>query len=306
MSFLVELGQAAVVLHPVRDLDGDTVTGQAGSISTALNDPSGASSGLSVTVAEVGATGWYTLTVTPTSAGLWRLQATGEAALGRAVPDGASPAFVDYVVDVVSAGVSTTGNLLTTTARCRTRLGIDTAFDTILDDIVAEVSGRIQDELGRAVLEASYTDYLDGSGTDWLLLRQGPLVSVASVNLVTYEDDGGGGRQETLTEVEEWQRLDQGLRAEGHLGAGSVRMAHGQRFTPGRRNYRVAYTAGFSTVPESLAHVATLDAVAEFNLREVHGLRSKSTGDASVDPVGLAAADAARTRALRPYMEWVV
>lgn len=303
MSVKTLLGEAAVVLHAVRDLDGDPVTGQAGSISTSLFDPAGASSALSVTVAEIGSSGWYTLTVTPTSAGLWRLQATGDAALGRAVPDAPNPAFVDYTLSVHATGIETTGNLLGTLAVLKRRLGItDSAFDTVLNDILAEVSARMQDEIGHAVLQASYTDYHDGSGADTLLLRQGPLVSVASLNRVGYEDDGGGGRSEVLTAVDEYQRLEGGLLSEGHLGVGWVRFVSGRVFDCGRRNWRVAYTAGFSAAPILLSHACIVESVRQFNIREAHGLRGKTTGDDSLDPVPSAAADAALLRAMRPYM----
>lgn len=304
MSVKVRLGEAGVILHVVRDLDGDPVTGQAGSIVATAFEPDGSTSALSVTAAEIGTTGWYTLTFTPDQLGAWRVHATGDAALGRAVPDGANPATVDYQVNVHATGIETTGNLMTTRDVVKRRLGLeDSEFDTLLDDILAEVSAYMQDEIDHAILQATYTDYLDGTGGDTLFLRNGPLVSVTTLHSVAYSDGGAGARAETLTAVDEAIRVEGGLRSEGHLGRGWIRLLNGGTFTPGRRNYRAVYVGGFAAVPAMLSHAAVVECVRQFNIREVHGLRSKSTGDDNVEPAPPAAGDAALMRAMRPYMQ---
>ena len=302
------LGESAVLLHPVYDVTADvasTVTGQSGSISATAYLPDGTVSGVTVTAAEVGVTGWYTLTFTPTVVGEWRVEDTGQIAVGRATPQGAGDAVTQYQVSVAAAGVSTGGNLLTTRALVKRRLGLTaTTYDDLIDDILAEVSARVQDEIGRPILQATYTEYYDGHDSEVLFLRHGPLVSVTSCDRVSYGDDGGGGRQETLTAVAAYERLEGGLVTGGHLGRGWIRFTSaGRVFDRGSANWRVVYSAGFSAVPATLSHAAVIESVREFNVRELHGLRSRTVGETTVDPSAPLTADSALMRVIKPYLD---
>lgn len=183
-------------------------------------------------------------------------------------------------------------------------------YDELLDLLVAEVSDLMEKRMGRTIAEATYTEYYDGTGTDTLLLKQGPLVSVTSVETVEYSDAGSGVRQETLTAVDQADRLEGGLRSEGASGVGSIRLISGA-FTRGRRNYKVVYVAGWeddtedpdevTTIPQALVRVATSHAAALFNLRDLAGLAGRDVGDGSVSTIPAANLDDALERGIAPF-----
>jgi len=179
-----------------------------------------------------------------------------------------------------------------------------TTYDVLIGNLITGVSDRIERLCGRKFLEAARTEYYDGSGRERLVLRQGPLVSVTSVSSVVYIDSGGGSRGETLTAIDESERIEDGLRADGCVCAGSVRLLSG-RFLEGRLNYKVVYTAGFATatagLPESLVEIATVAVIQAFNNRDTWGLVSKTVGSSDWSPVPLANLDSWLMRSVGPW-----
>lgn len=191
----------------------------------------------------------------------------------------------------------------TTRARVKERLSIPsgtTDFDAVIDTIIGEVNAMVDDLIGRDLDETTHTEYYNGSGTDTLLLRQGPLVSVTSVHSVVYEDGGGGSRSETTTELTQANRLEWGLRSEGYLGQCAIVYNSGT-FTRGKRNWKVVYDAGFASAPETLAKAATYEACAEFLARESQGLVSKIIGEAQQSVMTMQQRRRALEAAISPY-----
>lgn len=164
---------------------------------------------------------------------------------------------------------------------------MDTSRDAFINQLIDEVSDQVELFTGRQFLEAARTEYYDGTGTDTLILNQGPLVSVTSVHSVEYGDNGSGTRTETLTAVDQADRLEGGLRTEGAVSLGWLRMLSGV-WARGKRNYKVVYTAGFATatsgLPLSIVSNATTEVAIAFNLRASEGLMSKTQGDGGIAP----------------------
>ncbi len=302
MSLLAENGvEATVSPHACRDASGATVTGQAGSITTALFAPDGTSSAVVVTVAEIGSTGFYSASVTPNAVGNWLLRITNPA---FPTADGQT---TDYTLQVQAGVVAATAKDLTSRAKVKRRLWpeldpatTNTAFDTLIDTLVTEASNHIHDRLGRCLSEDTYTEYYDGTGLSYLQLRQGPLVSVTSVDYITY--GGTTSRTETTDTVNEGDRLERGLRSEGWTLLGGLEMVAGFWLT-GRRNVKVVYTAGYATIPESIVRAATELAVRDFVLRTVKGLQQESTENAITTVVPRTPAELAQLvdDAISPY-----
>jgi hypothetical protein len=301
MAYQVQLGNEASVLHQVWNAGGTArVTGQASSITTVLLDPLGAVSALPVTKTEIGVTGLYTLAFTPTSLGNWLLTATNPAGTDEASSDYAVAAVGTVVVGGAWQG-------LTTLALVRQRLSIptaDTSRDALITQLIAEISDQVEVETGREFIEASRTEYYDGSGREVLLLRQGPLVSITSVSSIEYGDDGAGNQTETATIVKPSERFSGGLRSEGDNGRAWIRLRSGF-FVPGQRNYKVVYVAGFSTstaaLPAAIVHKATTDVAVEYYLREAAGLMAKTVGDSTINPIPRANIYEARARSWSPF-----
>jgi len=279
MSYQVANNTAVSVRHAVRDLAGVLLTGQAGAITTALTDAAAASSAISVTIAEIGSTGWYLLTFTPNTTGVWNLEVTNPA-----VPT-SDGQVADYAVQSVEPGLALSSRLLTTVDRVKRRMdpGFGSTWDTEIGEIVSEVSADLQHRMGRLINDETFTEYHHGNGEAILYLRQGPMISVTSVETIAYSDGGGGARSESATAIEAYRRLERGLASENVDGPAGIELI-GETFPVGRRNVKVIYVAGYTTVPETLAGQATAACVAAFNSRSVHGLQSKTHGEVTVDP----------------------
>lgn len=182
--------------------------------------------------------------------------------------------------------------------------------NALIEALVVQTSDAIERYLGRTLEETTHTEYLDGDGSGLLLLMDGPIVSVTSVEYVTYSDAGGGARQEDLTVIEAYTYLERGLRAEGAAGRGSLELLY-TGWLPGRRNYKVVYVAGWEAldtggsndIPEAIVAQATREVASRFNTRSMEGLASRTVGDGAIDlsTIPQHALDATRMRALSAF-----
>jgi len=197
-------------------------------------------------------------------------------------------------------------NALTSLAVVKRRIDVEgsysTTYDALLEDLINEVSTYLEDKCNRIFRSQTYTEYFSGNGTPFLGLRQGPLTSITSVNFVEYSDAGDGSRDETLTEIEEYQRLEGGLIGEGHLGLGWIERRDGCVWTEGYRNYKVVYIAGFTTIPPSLERWATYRVASEFVARESPGLLTKTVADGQLAFLAPDRMAEAEMRAIGPYI----
>ena len=205
--------------------------------------------------------------------------------------------------------------LLTTMERVKELVlsGTDTdsgQFDEVLDHMIVEASDDIEKLTERIFAESTYTHYFDGTGTDTLYLRQGPLVSITSLESIEYSDGGGGARLETTTTIDPFEFVEGGVRADGFFGAAFIRLLAGT-FKVEQRNYKVVYVAGFvddtddvaNGIPQKLVKAATKYVAQSFNLRDLHGLTSRELGDGSLrGTIPMANLDLALDRAIAPFV----
>jgi len=302
MAYRAQAGNSVTILHGLQNLAGNGyVSGEAASAwgLTVYDDDRSAQGSITPTVAEIGSTGWYSFafTVPAGSEGIWSLDGTE--------PAGAEGSFV-YVIDVTTGISASSDRDLTTLARVKERLGFadgDSTYDDVLATLITEVSNEIQEAFGRYFAEGTYTEYYDGTGTEALVLRQGPLVSVTSVNEVEYTDAGDGSRDESLTELEEKDRLEYSLESTGSLAPARIEYIGGV-FTKGQKNWKVVYTAGFSTLPEGLVAHATEEVVTAFNTRKTAGLASKVLDEGQLNLLSPKQCYDARVRVFAPYRNW--
>jgi len=188
-----------------------------------------------------------------------------------------------------------------------TGVGANAAFDAVIEDLINAASDRIESKLQRTIRELLYTHYFPGTGTEFLGLSEGPLVSVASVSEVAYVDGGSGARQENLTALDPYQYVEHGMRSgEAYRGLAFLERVDGGVFTAGARNWQVVYTAGWSTVPEALVDWAAYRAAHQFVTRESPGLISKVSEDWQHNLLSPKQLDEQEDRILRPFREVVV
>jgi hypothetical protein len=288
VAFQAQLGVPITLLHPVRDINGNFVAGQASAVTKSLIGPDRLAASEAVTLADHAVAGWVTATVTPTRLGTYTLSLTSP---GDPIADGFTK---DYDL-VVLAGLAPSATLLTSLDRVRTMLDLrwtdDTpiqpgqphAYDAMLNLLISEVSDEYQQNLGRTFAEQTYTEYIDGSGRRSLVLGAGPVVSVTSVNVVEYKDDGAGGVTEVLTAVPRYTFVIAGQRNQPrYAGRGRLDLIGCATFTPGPRNHKVVYVAGFATIPEAIVGLATHDVVSRFLSRDTGHLLSQALADGTI------------------------
>jgi uncharacterized phiE125 gp8 family phage protein len=107
--------------------------------------------------------------------------------------------------------------------------------DTIIADLVNEVSSWVANFIGRPLILATYIEYYDGQGTPELILRRFPVVSITNLN----RDDARLWASATDIDVTNNALVD--------LASGIIRLWHNETaFYRGHGNIRVTYTAGWT------------------------------------------------------------
>jgi hypothetical protein len=287
-------GVALSFFHPVRDIDGNYVAGQAANVTKAMLGPDRlAASGAelaAVTLADHPvAVGWVIVTVTLSRLGEFTLT------LSNPAPPTADDRDEDYSINV-GAGLAASATLLTSRDRVRTRMQLKNAaglpiqpgdahqLDSLIDLVISEVSDEYQQLLGRTFIEQPYSLYLDGSGNRSLVLPAGPIASFTSLSTVDYQDDGAGGVTEVLTVVPRSTFVVAGLRSQPQFtGLGRLDLiGECSRFVRGVKNYKAVFTAGFAAVPEGIVGLATEDVVYRVMTGDKGNLLSQTHGDGSI------------------------
>jgi len=128
---------------------------------------------------------------------------------------------------------------LITLAEAKTYLKITTSGDdTIIEDLIDQISGMVETYLGRRLTIGSLTEYYDGNGTSELILRRYPIVTITSLHIADnnriFDDNAAIVIADDL--IIYTQR-------------GIIRLFNnGGAFTTGRANIRVIYDAGWDSV----------------------------------------------------------
>jgi hypothetical protein len=151
---------------------------------------------------------------------------------------------------------------LTTLARAKEWLSITaTTDDALLGRLVSSASDAIQTYLNRTLDSQAYTETRDGPGGNRLMLANYPVTAVASVHV-----DGLP------------VPLSTGYGVPGYMFNATSITLRGRLFTQGVQNVVVAYTAGYSSVPNEL----------EQSCIELVGLRYKEKDRIGLVSKGLA------------------
>lgn len=313
MSIPVRINTQATVRHRAGNLAG---TGTVSGILLAdfvaagltLRDPTTNPSGLAVTMGEVGVTGYYDFFVTPNLVGFWELEITDPASppAPAATAEATNSYWVNASAAAAIAGIAARD--LTTRARVRDRLHMidvnETEFDDLIDELITEASNWIQDDFDRCIPEDAYVEYLDGTDAPDLWLREGPLVSVSSVEEIEYVDDGAGGLQENRTTLPAFHYAQENTITEKSLLRGVLRRVDGgvwHRANP--RRWRVVYVAGQDPLPDGIVHLATTWVVHEFVNRESRWNASKVLEDGQLNLLTPGQLEREKGNMLSPYRD---
>ncbi|KKN70768.1 hypothetical protein LCGC14_0427630 [marine sediment metagenome] len=249
MSLLIaQKNVEIVVIQAIYDTDGRTrKTGLAGTIVVDLRDEGGEAAE-TVVVTEQGASGYYEFVFTPIMgrAGGYSYQ------LDIIAPDDTSDesiyGFEIRVFDSVQFA-ATTGSFLTTLAKvkgfCTAMAAGDTAHDSLITDLIARATDRIEEECDRKLISATFTELIDGGHDPLIRLSNPPIASITSLHEDTDQTFDGT----TLIAAADYifDRDNSG---------GFVRKKANVNFAEGFQNVQAIYVGGFATIPAALEQAA--------------------------------------------------
>jgi len=156
--------------------------------------------------------------------------------------------------------------MLTTSAKVKSYLGITSAtYDTLIGELIANISDFITGYTGNEIEKASFTEYFDGGRE--LLVKNFPIVSVTSIKY-------NGGTQS----VPNWITIDPVnyivYKLEGKI-VGS--------FPSYYQNVEVIYEGGYTDVPADIELIAKQLVAKEFEQRRAQGKAKESLSGTSID-----------------------
>jgi len=144
----------------------------------------------------------------------------------------------------------------TTVASIKTNFNMTlSTHDTLLGNLITQKEKQIKVFCGRDFEQTTYNSndensLYDGDGTDTLLLRQFPIVSVTSL----FDDpDRSYGASSQISSSDYMIYAN-----EGKI------VLDGLTFTRGRQNIKVVYSAGYSTIPEDLKSACEMLVFADY------------------------------------------
>lgn len=136
-----------------------------------------------------------------------------------------------------------------------------TTDDALLQRLLTAVSVTMQNWMNRTIPSATYTDTRDGNGSDCLVLAIKPVTAVTSVTV--------GGQAVPVS--------PDGIQP-GYLFSDTAVYLIGSKFTQGRRNIQVAYTAGYATIPTDLAQACIDQAAYQYRAKSHIGQTGTGMG----------------------------
>lgn len=148
-------------------------------------------------------------------------------------------------------------------AQVRSYLGVTaTTDDTRIQALVDACAQFIETYTNRSYEEAEYTETIDGTGKDEVMLGNYPVTSVSFVSI----DGKSVGPVPTPNDF-----VTTGFM----FDSGGVILQGGKLFSKGRRNVVISYTAGFAQIPADLVQAVVETAALKYKQGPQTGLSSK-------------------------------
>lgn len=261
-----------LLIQAIYDTDGRTPkTGLAGTITTTLRDEDGAAPE-AVTVTEQGASGYYEIAFTPLNAraGGYSYQLDIVAPTGTS--DESIYGFEIRVFDSVQFAAGG-GSFLTTLTKVKEFLGIpaaETAHDTLLTDLIARATDKVERRMGRKLIQATFTEFHDGLDHPEIQVNSPPIASITTLHESIDQDFTAGN----LIAAEDYI-FD--VRERG----GIVRRKANVDFGEGFQNVKIVYVGGYATIPAALEDIGIKITAWWFGSRKRLGLTGESLRESS-------------------------
>lgn len=138
------------------------------------------------------------------------------------------------------------------------------AADTLIKDLIDRVSTRIERYCDRVFEEATYTEYYDGTGTDYLYTNQYPIVTISGI----YDDTLWAWGEDTLISGTEYR-----------ISNNKRKVLYNTYFTDASENIKIVYTAGYTTIPYDIQQVCITEVLRIYKRKLEPDVSSKSMQD---------------------------
>lgn len=142
--------------------------------------------------------------------------------------------------------------------------------EPLLTALIGQASAWIEAICGRVFEQATYSESYDGNGNARLLLRNTPVVSVASVMVGSLVIPQAVPANGSVVGQPGWRATDRAVLLSGYC------------FERGQDNVSVTYTAGYATIPADLTLACAELVALSFRGLDHLGQNSKNLGGVTV------------------------
>lgn len=160
--------------------------------------------------------------------------------------------------------MTTLANSLTTLDNVRDYIGMtgsNSIVDDLLEDLIVRVTELFEKYCGLSQFKSqSYTDYLDGSGSQRLFLDQRPIISI---ELLAADYDWTWGTDSTYAATD-FRVIDD------HI------VLKDETFPEGIGNIKVTFTAGYAEIPNDLKQACIMEVARLYKRKDTIDVISKS------------------------------
>lgn len=180
---------------------------------------------------------------------------------GMTALNGVTLTVTVLTTDTFSIGVNTSSYPTYTSG------GLFNPDDIDLTRLLNSFSAVFERETRRTIAETDYVYRCDGNGKSELFLPEYPITEVASVIIDGTAIDAAEENEDTGEYSEGWYLEDNVLYLEGYT------------FPRGSRNVRVAYSAGYGTVPDDIQQCIISMVAYQYRGKGHIGLRSEASSE---------------------------
>lgn len=161
-------------------------------------------------------------------------------------------------------------NALCTLDDVKNYYGMETSsveIDALIESLIDRVSKQFEMFCDRVFVSTNYIQYYDGNKTSYLFVDQYPITTVSGV----WDDTDWVWGSDTQISGTDYRVAD-----DNHI------VFNATILTKGDQNVKVAYTAGYATIPYDLVQACVEEVLVKYKRRSNVEIRSKTLPDGSV------------------------
>jgi len=150
-------------------------------------------------------------------------------------------------------------------------------YDSLLLDLIEDVSAIIESYCGRNFTAADYTEYQDGTGKDYFFTDEWPINTITSI----YDDPDRLFASDSLVDSTYYTFYANEGKVSLIYSDAIISVNLRSLFSVGVRNIRIIYNAGYTTIPSDLKMIAS-----EILIKKFKNIQDKRIGLTSISSAG--------------------